>query len=100
MHCKRRKKRASARCLDRRTRGEGAVRRAQSNGIAHAPTVAGGVMTDHSLQPKTVTVTAVADGLAYVYGRVVADRGAGSSRWEYLGSTSSRDEALAAARRS
>lgn len=45
-----------------------------------------------------VTVSPVADGLAWVYGRVVEESG-GARRWEYLGSSPSRDEALERARR-
>lgn len=49
-------------------------------------------------QHGMVTVSPVADGLAWVYGRVVEEQG-GTRRWEYLGTSASRDDALERARR-
>ena len=45
-----------------------------------------------------VTVSPVAEGLAWVYGRVVEEPG-GTRRWEYLGSSASREDAVERARR-
>lgn len=56
-------------------------------------------MSDESVNPHTVTVSPVAAGLAYVYGRVVRDDQGGATRWEYLGSSASREDALERARR-
>ena len=57
-------------------------------------------MPQQRISPDTVTVTPIGGGLAYVYGRVVArSEGAASSRWEYLGSSTSREEVMELARR-
>ncbi len=56
-------------------------------------------MPQQRVPPNTVTVTPIADGLAYVYGRVVGGRATGAPSWEYLGSSTSRDDVLEQARR-
>ena len=53
-------------------------------------------MANQNHDTPTITVTAVAGGLAWVRGRIVP--GGGGRRWEYLGSHPVREEALAAAR--
>jgi hypothetical protein len=45
-----------------------------------------------------MTVSPVAEGLAWVYGRILEDSD-GTRRWEYLGSSPSRDQAVEHARR-
>ena len=56
-------------------------------------------MPEQPVRPNTVTVSPVADGLAYVYGRVIVEEHGGAPRWEYLGSSASREDALERARR-
>lgn len=55
-------------------------------------------MAKQSAKTTMITVTPVADGLAYVYGRVATDA-SGARGWEYLGSSVSREDALERARR-
>lgn len=55
-------------------------------------------MAEQEARHQVVTVSPVADGLAWVYGRVV-EEATGTRRWEYLGSSASREDALERARR-
>lgn len=56
-------------------------------------------MAEQTGRAQVVTVSPVAAGLAWVYGRVVAATDGERESWEYLGSSASREEALERARR-
>jgi hypothetical protein len=68
------------------------------NGTVRAHDNAGDIMASRAVQPNTVTITKVADGLAYVLGRVEQQEHQPGPRWVYLGSSASREDAVRRAR--